>query len=113
MPSVIKSRNECGTCGKVFTRTDKLKRHEETHLKIKKHQCSKCDKTFHRKSDLQRHEQQVHKKRAALREYKCLTCGEIFQNMAPFQAHQKTVHSNPSAPTKRPRDDDSGKNSVR
>lgn len=38
---------------------------------------------------------------------------EVFHSMAPFQAHQQTTHSNPSAATKRSREDDSDKNSVR
>ena len=96
---------------KVFTRVDNLRRHEQTHTNEKQHQCEKCDKSFIRNADLKRHEQQVHERRAAQREYKCSTCGETFHNLAPFRAHQQTAHRKlSSAATKRPREDESGKN---
>ena len=110
--STKRSRHVCEICGKVFTRPDKLKRHEKTHTNEKPHQCNKCDKSFHRNWDLKRHEKQVHERRAAQREYQCSTCGETFHNLAPFIAHQKTAHSKPSTTAKRPRQDDSGRKTL-
>ncbi|KAJ7371903.1 hypothetical protein OS493_022000 [Desmophyllum pertusum] len=83
-PATKKTRRECDTCGKVFFRPDKLKRHEQTHVNDRQHKCSKCDKKFQRKSHLQRHEKQVHEKRAAVREYRCNTCGEQFRKTGPI-----------------------------
>ena len=89
--STKRSRHVCEICGKVFTRPDKLKRHEKTHTSEKPHQCNKCDKkSFHRKLDLK----------------------QVFHNLAPFRVHQKTAHSKPSTTAKRPRQDGSGKKTL-
>ena len=109
IPPAKSARHSCEACGKVFTRPDKLKRHEKTHTNEKQHQCDKCDKSFHRMSHLQRHVKQVHERRAAQREYKCSTCGETFYNLAPFRAHQQTAHSKPPLSKKRPRDEETGR----
>ncbi|KAJ7387824.1 hypothetical protein OS493_001170 [Desmophyllum pertusum] len=69
------------------------------------HECSHCGRLFNRTDSLKRHEKQAHERRAAQREYRCNACGETFRNMAPFRAHQKTAHTKPST-KKRPGEDD-------
>ena len=108
-PPAKKTRHECPTCKKVFTRADNLKQHQQIHINEKQHDCPKCDQKFRRKSHLLRHEKQVHERRAAQREYKCTTCGDVCHNIAPFQAHQKTAHTKPSLSKKRPRDEETGR----
>ena len=109
MTPAKKTRHECPTCGKVFTRVDNLKQHQQIHINKKQHECAKCEKKFQRMSHLKRHEKQVQKKRAALREYSCKSCGETFHNLAPFRAHQKTAHSiQPTSSKKRPSQEESG-----
>ncbi|KXJ27504.1 Zinc finger and SCAN domain-containing protein 22 [Exaiptasia diaphana] len=92
-----RSRLECQTCGKSFSRKDALKRHEKVHQKEKNHQCGQCGKNFSRRDYLKKH-QKVHEKHklhkhSVEREYKCLTCGQTFSSVGQFKSHQKSVHS--------------------
>ena len=101
-----KSRNECGTCGKVFTRPDNLKQHQLIHRNEKQHECAKCGKGFRRKTHLKRHDKQLHERRGVVREYACNICGEEFHNMAPFRAHHKTAYAEPSTSKNRASEND-------
>ena len=108
-PPAKKKRYECSTCGKEFTRSDALKRHERTHNGGKPHECPHCDKTFLRKEDLTRHIKQVHERRGAERQYTCNTCGETFNNLAPFRAHQRSAHEPSNATGNKRKQDQTGK----
>lgn len=105
-PPAKRTRYQCETCDKTFSRSDNFKRHQRLHVQEDKpFACHRCAKKFRRASDLKRHEK-VHEKRAVEREYRCGTCGKEFRNAGPYRAHIKSTH-----PRKRksPRNDHQGK----
>lgn len=46
----------CNMCERVFTRSDHLKRHSDTHLNFRPYNCSYCLRLFSRKENQKRHE---------------------------------------------------------
>jgi uncharacterized Zn-finger protein len=55
--SSAKSKFECHTCGKQFTRKSTLKRHLLVHSRVKEYSCKVCCKSFSRKDVLLKHKE--------------------------------------------------------
>lgn len=46
----------CDVCERVFTRSDHLKRHKDTHINFRPYNCAYCHRLFSRKENQKRHE---------------------------------------------------------
>ncbi|KXJ22829.1 Zinc finger and SCAN domain-containing protein 22 [Exaiptasia diaphana] len=113
-PSAKRTRLECQTCGKTFSRKDNLKRHMKVHQKEQKHQCVRCGKKFSRRDYLVKH-QKVHEKHVVDREFKCNNCGQTFSSVGELRSHLKSAHlstkeTQKAEKRKRSQGDDQSKN---
>ena len=78
----------CSICGKTFTRTNSMKRHEERHTNERKFSCSKCDKAFPYLRNLKRHEL-IH---ADSKPYSCSHCDKQFRERGKVTRHER-IHT--------------------
>ncbi|XP_062978696.1 zinc finger and SCAN domain-containing protein 31-like [Elgaria multicarinata webbii] len=80
---------QCVECGKILSRKDHLKRHQQIHTRKKKpHQCSYCGKCFRQRSDLIFHER-IH---TGEKPHKCSVCGKNFRSTCQLIVHER-IHT--------------------
>ncbi|XP_048223779.1 zinc finger and SCAN domain-containing protein 25 isoform X1 [Perognathus longimembris pacificus] len=76
----------CMECGKGFTLREYLTKHQRTHLGKRPYVCSECWKTFS-----QRHHLEVHQRsHTGEKPYKCADCWKSFSRRQHLQVHRRT-----------------------
>jgi DNA-directed RNA polymerase subunit RPC12/RpoP len=84
-----KTAHQCSRCGKIYSKTFKLKRHEITHTASQKFSCDLCNSKFLFKIQLVTHMKQ----HLNLREYRCSICGKAYNKSGILSDHIRRTHA--------------------
>ncbi|XP_062863097.1 zinc finger protein 271 [Trichomycterus rosablanca] len=84
-----RARYLCNTCGRKFTRTSDVRRHQLTHTGERPFRCTHCEKTFQHSWDLTKHCRKFHGEAT----FSCSLCSGQFINLRALTAHHKKNHA--------------------
>lgn len=84
-----RARYVCNTCGRKFTRTSDVRRHQLTHTGERPFRCAHCEKTFQHAWDLTKHCRKFHGEAT----FSCRLCPSQFINFRALTAHHKKSHA--------------------
>uniref|UniRef100_A0A4W4DTX3 Zinc finger protein 865 n=1 Tax=Electrophorus electricus TaxID=8005 RepID=A0A4W4DTX3_ELEEL len=84
-----RARYLCNTCGRKFTRTSDVRRHQLTHTGERPFHCTQCAKTFQHAWDLTKHCRKFHGEAT----FSCRLCTGSFVNLRTLTAHHKKSHT--------------------
>ena len=76
---------ECTLCGKAFSESGDLTRHERTHNGDRPYACTTCGQAFSESGTMTRH-MRTH---SGDRPYACITCGQTFRESCHLTCHMR------------------------
>ena len=82
----MKEKNQCKTCGKLFSRILLLRRHEQIHSGEKPFQCKTCLKSFTQSNSLTIHTR-IHN---GEKPFKCKKCNATFSQSGTMYRHERS-----------------------
>ncbi|TRY82704.1 hypothetical protein DNTS_018766 [Danionella cerebrum] len=86
-----RARYACDSCGRKFTRSSDVRRHQLTHTGERPFHCGQCQKTFQHAWDLTKHCQREHGQGS----FACQLCPATFTNLRLLKAHHSQSHVGP------------------
>jgi uncharacterized Zn-finger protein len=75
--------HNCKTCGKTFTQSGNMNRHQLVHSNDRRFRCSECGKSFTQKAHLKTHSN-IHSGR---RDHGCTVCEKRFSQLGHLKTH--------------------------
>uniref|UniRef100_A0A3B4CW89 C2H2-type domain-containing protein n=1 Tax=Pygocentrus nattereri TaxID=42514 RepID=A0A3B4CW89_PYGNA len=84
-----RARYTCNVCGRKFTRSSDVRRHQLTHTGERPFRCTQCEKTFQHSWDLTKHCKKFHGEAT----FSCQLCCKSFVNLRALTAHHKESHT--------------------
>ncbi|XP_034247980.1 zinc finger protein 358-like [Thrips palmi] len=98
VPPMPKKMNRCGrceVCSKTYKRLDK---HMLVHLQLRPHECLVCGRRFTQSEHLKRHQQKHAETMDPLRQCKCTECGKVLSRRDKLKDHLSHAHGIKSKP---------------